>query len=88
MQLLVDSYVCGINMSSESILIVLYYFFSCNTHVPVGFWNTFIMRKVNLKIQETFLKWYLYQKGRTDGLILTFSNQAFNESLDFFCNHS
>ena len=44
-----DSYVCGTNMSPESILIMSYivftllciYFNMRNKHVPVGIWYTF-----------------------------------------------
>ena len=38
-----DSYVYGLNSSSESILIMSYFYFSGNEHVTVEFWYNFIM---------------------------------------------
>ena len=48
-----DSQMCGLNTSSESIIIVSYLLF-------LVFWYTFIMRKVNLTKCDNFLTLYLY----------------------------
>ena len=62
MQQLMDSYVYGINTSSESILIRLY--ISRDKHVPVEFCYTYFVWKVNLTKLENFLTSNLYQKRR------------------------
>ena len=49
MQQSMDTCVCGINTSSESI------YFSRDKHVPVEFWYTYFTRNVNLTIRENFL---------------------------------
>ena len=62
MQQPMDSCVCGINTSSESILIRSYKFtFSRDKHVPVEFWYTYFTRNVNLTKQENFLTSNSYQ---------------------------
>ena len=61
MQQPMDSYVFGINTSSESI-IVRSYLLSRDKHVPVKFWYTFFTRKVNLTKGENFLTSNLYHK--------------------------
>ena len=58
-----DSYVCGINTSSESILNMSFYYL-CDKHVPVEFWYTYFMRKVILTKRENFLTSNLYHKHR------------------------
>ena len=61
MQQPMDSYVCGINTSSESNIN-----FSRDKPVPVEFWycNTYFMRKVNLTIRVNFLTSNLYPKRK------------------------
>ena len=56
MQKPMDSYVCGINTSSESILNRSYLLFARQTpeHVPVEFWYTYFTRKVNRQNERTF----------------------------------
>ena len=61
MQQPMDSCVCGINTSSESILIRSYLLLR-DKHVPVEFWYTYYTRNVNLKKRENFLTSNLYQK--------------------------
>ena len=62
MQKPIDSYVCVINKSSESILIRSYIF--RDEHVSVEFWYTYFTRKVNLTKQENFLTSDVYRKCR------------------------
>ena len=52
MQQLMDSYMCGINTSLESIFIRSYLH---DKYVPVQFWYTYFTRKVNLTKGENFL---------------------------------
>ena len=61
MQLPMDSYVCGINSSFESILIISYLRYDENTFrapiyiIPGEIWCAFITRKVNLTKRENFM---------------------------------
>ena len=57
-----DYCVCGMNTSSESILIRSYLLFT--KHVPVEFWYTYITQNVNLTKQENFLTANLNYKRR------------------------
>ena len=62
MQQPMDSCFCGINTSTESILIRSY-LLSRDKHIPVKFWYTYFMRNVNLT-KENFLTSNLYHNVR------------------------
>ena len=72
MQQPMDSWVCGIDRSSESILIRSY-LLARNKHVPVEFWYDYFTQNVNLTKREIFLTSNSYHK-RGD-LILIILNQ-------------
>ena len=69
MQQPMDSCVCGINTSSESILIMSYIYFSRDKHVPVEFWYTYFTRNVNLKKRENLMTLNLYHKRGMHSLL-------------------
>ena len=53
MQSPMDSCVCGINMSSESVLIRSYLLLR-DKHIPVELWYTYFTRNENLTNEKTF----------------------------------
>ena len=61
MQQPMDSWVCGLNTSSESILMRPYL---RDKDVSVEFWYTYFMGNVNLTKRENFLTSNLYHKHR------------------------
>ena len=67
MQQPMDSCVCGIKTSSESILI---FYFSRDKYVPAEFWYTYFTRNVNLTKRENFLTSNLYHIRRDASSLL------------------